>query len=57
MEGLDLLTQRSKGISESNDGRIHMFKIKVLSDMVLTLEDPTDFNPDVLRLALDGLLT
>ncbi|GAA5817516.1 hypothetical protein MFLAVUS_011064 [Mucor flavus] len=53
MEGLDLLTQRSKGISESNDGRIHMFKIKVLSDMVLTLEDPTDFNPDVLRLALD----
>ncbi|KAG2231710.1 hypothetical protein INT48_000450 [Thamnidium elegans] len=55
MEGLDLLTQRAKGVSESKDGRIRMFKIKVLSDMVLTLEDPTNFNPDVLRLALDDI--
>lgn len=58
MEGLDLLTQRSKNNTETSSSpseeRIRIFKIKILSDFVLKLKTPTDFDPDILRLALDG---
>ncbi|KAI9358797.1 hypothetical protein BD770DRAFT_410109 [Pilaira anomala] len=59
MEGLDLLTQRSKNntdvSSSPTEERIRIFKIKILSDLVVKLETPTDFDPDILRLALDDI--
>lgn len=59
MEGLDLLIQRSKQESAYErsflaEERLYEFKIKIMTDIVRMLEDPKEFNHDILKAAMNG---